>query len=399
MNNIRNFISRFAKYTGRIAIAVLIAINLYALYMNAFIPIVHYLMVAILFAALYMMTYRVKYFNVKEQIASSVIELSGLIMKVSNREELFDEILNEVVKSVRGGELGSLIIIDEHDQMSFVSVVGYDLDAIRQINLKLEDTFLYRVNNGNINRTVLVNDIMSFNKDIISDEAFECMKKAGIDRVRATISSPLLLDNQLIGMINVDSTNLRAFSDKNIDLVESYSQEISKIIGLYQMFEKTLKSAKYDHLTNALSRGNFMNIVDSIINERHFEERGFSICYIDLDKLKQVNDKFGHDLGDQYIKRLVDGIQHHLKGEEIISRFGGDEFVVLLFRNETEQDVFHRVCLEWFKENPVKLNGDLIEVKYSFGTAHYPKDAINIVDLINKSDERMYFDKQEKRKG
>jgi len=380
---------------GNISVVTLIILNMIELHTNKVFIEVKVVTLIILFASLYLIIKNHLVVSKNNEVSKSAVEFSKFILNVDSREQLFDEILNEVVKRIPGAQKGSIISVSE-GKLNFEAVVGFDIDSVRGINLRLEDTVLFRQTSGSMNSTVHISDIMLYNKGQIDEKSYVNMSKTSISEIKATITSPILLNGTFIGMINVDSTSHKGFKKQDIELVEQYSRAISSVIGLYHVFEKNLESAKYDHLTNALNRGFFMDSVDKMLTE--YQADNTVICYIDLDKLKVVNDKYGHNVGDRYLVKLVEGLGEHLREGELVSRFGGDEFVVLLHRNEEEVLLFHNECRNWFNLNKVIIGYDVIEASYSYGISKYPSEAKTLNELIKLADSRMYEDKLKRRR-
>jgi len=92
--------------------------------------------------------------------------------------------------------------------------------------------------------------------------------------------------------------------------------------------EKELSSR--DPLTGALNRRSFFDLAEYEINRSHRYELPFTVAYIDLDNFKSINDQFGHRVGDQLLITVVSTFRSNIRSTDILARFGGDEFVILL---------------------------------------------------------------------
>lgn len=148
----------------------------------------------------------------------------------------------------------------------------------------------------------------------------------------------------------------------------------------------------YDILTNLLNRRAFQAAI-----EKRFENESqlkiSAILMMDLDNLKYINDMYGHDYGDLYIKTAASGLQKTEDINAIISRRSGDEFFVFLSGYETKEDL--RKVIDKIKDNIrtsyMNLpNGQEYRLKASAGVAWYPEDSTNYEDLIRYADFAMY---------
>jgi diguanylate cyclase (GGDEF)-like protein len=103
---------------------------------------------------------------------------------------------------------------------------------------------------------------------------------------------------------------------------------------LLSLLRKTLEQerelARTDYLTGAANSRIFFDLLQMEINRSQRYKHPFSIAYIDIDNFKAVNDRFGHTIGDQVLRTVVDQARKHLRKTDVIARLGGDEFAVLL---------------------------------------------------------------------
>ena len=116
-----------------------------------------------------------------------------------------------------------------------------------------------------------------------------------------------------------------------------------------------------------------------------------------FDKLKKVNDEYGHQVGDMLLKHLGEVLSDIIRDEDTIARLGGDEFIILFEHLESLEylNLTLKRIEEISKKSPLYYNEDLtIPLSFSLGISIYPKDGDNIEDLLNHADEKMYEDKK-----
>ena len=160
-----------------------------------------------------------------------------------------------------------------------------------------------------------------------------------------------------------------------------------------QMFKSLSET---DEMTGLLNKRSFnaMLIKAAKVAERYAHP--MAIMIIDADNLKVVNDKYGHKAGDRLILKLAEIIQDCLRISDVISRYGGDEFVVLLPQTTAEKalEAGSRICLA-VQNSSFDVEGSKINSTVSIGIASFPDDAVNMNELMEKADASLYQSKQQ----
>jgi diguanylate cyclase (GGDEF)-like protein/PAS domain S-box-containing protein len=167
-----------------------------------------------------------------------------------------------------------------------------------------------------------------------------------------------------------------------------YNVGIARDISRRKQFEKELvKLSITDPLTGVYNRRHFERRIRDEIKKARLEGRDLSLVILDLDHFKSINDRFGHDKGDQVLKATTDLIREHLQGKGTLARWGGEEFVILL-PGLSAGDAAD--LAETLREgiNNMRFDGDA-EITASFGVAGLaPDDTFDT--LIKKADNMLY---------
>jgi diguanylate cyclase (GGDEF)-like protein/PAS domain S-box-containing protein len=156
--------------------------------------------------------------------------------------------------------------------------------------------------------------------------------------------------------------------------------------------EKTIEHlAFHDPLTGLPNRLLFMDRVNQAIARAHRLHESFTLMFLDLDRFKTINDSLGHTAGDTALKEVAKRLATCLRETDTVSRFGGDEFNILLTQSSHEEEiemVAHKILktLAW----PYDIDGHEAFMTCSIGIAIYPKDGLETTALVKNADTALY---------
>lgn len=155
--------------------------------------------------------------------------------------------------------------------------------------------------------------------------------------------------------------------------------------------------ALHDVLTGLPNRRKYEESLKQAISYAKRYNIAFSLMFIDLNKFKPINDRYGHDAGDALLKTVAERMRANLRDSDLLCRVGGDEFVLLL-PNNTDEQVLRNIAHKLFDAmtQTVHFEGNELQIHASIGVARYPDDAEDIIQLEAKADDAMY---QAKRTG
>ncbi len=170
------------------------------------------------------------------------------------------------------------------------------------------------------------------------------------------------------------------------------TQGIVRDITEKKAYEKKLRyMATHDILTGLPNRSYFMEFLKAAIESSKRYGHMVCIMMLDLDGFKEVNDKFGHDVGDRALVRAAERLRRSVRRSDILSRMGGDEFLVLvpILKRVEDAETIGRKIVNSFRE-PLRVNGELYYITVSVGASIFPQDGTNAIELIKKADMAMY---------
>jgi len=210
---------------------------------------------------------------------------------------------------------------------------------------------------------------------------------------------PLMIENEIIGVMNLNDNDVGAFSVGDLDFILNVAEFISLSISNALLYEKTETLSITDGLTGLNNRQKMHTALESEFARRKRYKSPLSLALIDLDHFKQVNDTYGHQMGDAVLIELASIIKRICRSNDTPSRYGGEEFVLIL--PETGVDgafqIAERIRKE-FSKLRFKKDGEEFGVTLSCGVAGLnDKDISSPDQLIQFADQALYLAKEKGR--
>jgi diguanylate cyclase (GGDEF)-like protein len=161
-----------------------------------------------------------------------------------------------------------------------------------------------------------------------------------------------------------------------------------------RLYSDLVHRSEFDLLTDVPNRFAMKKALDALIQAARQSAGIFGVIYVDLNKFKQVNDEYGHQLGDMYLQEIARRMKRQLRPCDTLARLGGDEFAVLVaeVRNRAEVQVI-AMRLECCFDEPFLGEGYAVHGSASVGIALYPEDADSADGMLRTADAAMYLAK------
>jgi diguanylate cyclase (GGDEF)-like protein len=158
-----------------------------------------------------------------------------------------------------------------------------------------------------------------------------------------------------------------------------------------RLYSDLLRRSEFDLLTDIQNRFSFDKRLEAQVEKARLSSGVFGLIYVDLDEFKQVNDEYGHQVGDLYLQQVVLRMKHQVRSVDLLARIGGDEFTVLVPEVRNRADVEEiALRIERSFDEPVAVAGHILHASASVGIALYPEDALTKHGLLNVADSAMY---------
>jgi diguanylate cyclase (GGDEF)-like protein len=221
--------------------------------------------------------------------------------------------------------------------------------------------------------------------------------------LRATIASaiavPLIAHGELVGTLAMYSATPRQFTSDTQRLVRLYAAQAAIAIANARLLAETHRLARDDDLTGVMNRRSLMERLDGEMAGAARHGDIFAVVLCDVDGLKSVNDTAGHLAGNEVLTKVAHLMRDSVRLEDVVARFGGDEFVLLLPRTGLlpAQALVARIEARLRVETYHWAGRDHPLPGVSFGIAWFPEDGRTDDALLAVADQRMYEDKARSR--
>lgn len=257
--------------------------------------------------------------------------------------------------------------------------------------MSFEETFLFKNAQGNYNEPKLIKNVREFDFELLDMESNEAIEKAGGLVIKEALSSPIIIDNQVIAILNVDSESEDAFDENDKQLIHFFSSQIALALKNKYLVDETVNMSKFDKLTGAFNRNYFEKVFSAHRDYSLENMESYALVLCDLNYLKIINDTYGHNAGDLILKMFSQSILNHIRDSDVFSRIGGDEFVILLrnISRERAEEKMKRIY-QSIEHLTLNHNGHELPVSFSYGISASPDDSMIYDILIKIADIRMY---------
>jgi diguanylate cyclase (GGDEF)-like protein len=210
---------------------------------------------------------------------------------------------------------------------------------------------------------------------------------------RSKMCIPLISFGQTLGVLALDSARTGSFQIADSQPLESVADISATAIQNAYYVERVRQLAYIDGLTGIFNRRFFeMRIAEEMERARRYEG-GMAVIMMDIDHFKRLNDEFGHLLGDEVLRQVSSVFSQHLRKVDIVCRYGGEEFAILLPQTSVEQAL--NVAEKLRKEIAAwQFPGVPRAVTISAGASAYPAHGDGRDDLVKAADAALYAAKQ-----
>ena len=299
---------------------------------------------------------------------------------------LGDLIVNRTLEFIQKGDV-CLLFLAQSDKDGVSLLASKSTDSARKVMKKLGDLFDFWVLRNRQHLLIL---------DTQKDFRFDLKKVTWLDNVRSAILSPVVLEGKVTGALRVNANHPDVFNTDHLRLLDAISTLASSAISNAILYKKTEELAIRDSLTQLYVQHYFLERLREEHKRALLMHRSLSLLLLDLDHFKELNDQYGHAIGDLVLVRFAEVLRSFFE-HGIIARYGGEEFTVLL-PHVTKPEA-HRLAEKIRKSllnEQIDIRREKVQLTTSIGVATVPDDTLDSEELIQLADQRLY---QAKRSG
>jgi len=333
-------------------------------------------------------------YELKERL-SALLSLEHALPEMSE-DHFYREVLQAAVRLVPGAEAGSLLVRDE-GEFRYRAAEGYDLEglsAIRYREPSLRDWCGLAWHSGRPRlRSRKGGELVRLS---LQSAPREIIDRAGrLREIQQNLCVPIVYKGAVLAVLNLDAfSDPEAFDGESLEVAEGFAVQVAAMVheaGHRRFLEQ---AALTDPLTGLLNRRAFDQQLATELARARRMDYPLALLIMDLTRFKEINDRFGHPAGDRALVRVAEALSGVLRGTDLLFRWGGDEFAVILPYTDREgalaaarryAGAVHSVCQ------------DSVCLGVNVGVAVYPGDAGDGAELLRAADGRMYRAKSEGR--
>lgn len=333
-----------------------------------------------------------------------LLDIGRQMAETRELDPLLETAMSLALSFVRA-EYGYLVLLDNDD---LIFRVGLDKNGNR-----LQEP------EEQISRTIFDQAINSGKAEITAD-AISSVDTSSVKelQIRSVMCAPLVSRGKTLGAIYVENrSESNLFGVDDLTLLEYFAAQTAVSIENAMHYDEledrvAARTAELAHANTELHELAITDSLTGLNNRRYFFElaekelararryqRPVSVVMLDLDNFKQVNDQYGHLVGDQILQAVAKRVRDYVREVDIPVRYGGEEFAILMPDTDlaSAAQIAERLCLE-INSKPIKTNDQHVSLTISLGVASHEADqGITIDALLDQADQALYVAKKEGR--
>jgi diguanylate cyclase (GGDEF)-like protein len=327
-----------------------------------------------------------------ELLAQMNMQVNREILLNEEIELIYRTILNCLFSVFKDASSGSILILGKDKKLTFAASRGFNDSVVENFRMRLKHSLLFQFTEGAIKETRLIRASALSELEL----EFELNEM----KIQSVISAPIFMGDQMYGLLNLYATKDGIFGIEDVETVDRFKAQIEVILLARERYQESIKRYQVDALTGLYTRRYFEELFRTYLERAIRHKESFVIAMFDLDKLKYVNDTFGHLSGDQMLLTVANSLRSTSRASDMIARFGGDEFIALYpLTGKLEMD--STLARTRSKVRASRLNfGDVQHSpSFSYGLALFPDDGTDLESLIAHADSLLYEMKTQKSRG
>jgi two-component system, cell cycle response regulator len=216
--------------------------------------------------------------------------------------------------------------------------------------------------------------------------------------IKSLFGRTLAVRDRFLGAVFLASVRTYAFTEYHRNFMNTLLNQVSMVVDNSLLHRSISEMARTDGMTGLLNHRTFVEKFSEECRRLDREIRPFSILLMDIDKFKNVNDRYGHPVGDKAIQAVAEVLRETARGSDFVARYGGEEFAVGMVDTlgKGAGQVCERIRTSIEKKVITRVFDGELRVTVSIGVSSFPEDVKNPADLVAAADSALY---QAKRAG
>ena len=327
------------------------------------------------------------------------------ILRSKTPQELYERVCDAAVHDGKSLATAVLLVEPGSPWLKTVAGTGEILEIMKKSRFSIDPDNPY---GKGVCGQAIRSQKPAVNLDILNSEQARPWREASlVDRPVACAALPLIRKGQSAGLLMFFMARSWAADEEIVALLARMAENVSFALENFDREDDRRRAevrahylATHDDLTDLPNRAMFSQMLNAAIKVARRYDRKFSVMFVDLDRFKLINDTLGHAAGDILLKGVGTQFRQCLRDSDVLARFGGDEFVILLHEvsDVAQVGAVARKLLS-AAVTPIMIHGRECRVTASIGVAKFPDHGTDEQSLTKNADAAMYLAKEEGRSG
>ncbi len=333
--------------------------------------------------------------NLRAQNFAALHEMSSILSSSLEIREVLEKLSGDL-RSVVPYDFCAFLHYDERsDEAMITALRGYDQKLIgARFPVKESVILLHMLKQWQERTYAIVHydpDLGNRGKDISLFPVKEMQKP-----IQSLYGRPLIAHDRFIGAVFLGSVRTNALSEYHRNFLDTLMNQVAAVVDNSMMHQNMKDMARSDGLTGLLNHRTFMEKLAEEYKRIDREPRPFSILLMDIDNFKNVNDTFGHPVGDVAIKAVARVLKDTVRATDFVARYGGEEFSVGMVDTKSRgaEQMAERVRSIMEKTVVTRIGSRDLRITLSIGVSSFPEHTAKLNELVNLADDALYYAKR-----